>query len=182
MGPFQSATARTNLRKLTLVIIHPGIRIDSARVRLRVSRRVVRAIKKEQIRQLPYTTGKHTAQLAEIASLRTLRDEILVSPDLTLVWWLRNRCGGSSTLTEKEFNQAIASIKLTVAEARRATGPAEILEEVTHVLDQDERTRFFRGVCGILELNGQSSVAERLAAALDQQDSPSRPSQSLLRD
>jgi hypothetical protein len=104
-----------------------------------------------------------------------LRDEILTSPDLALVWWLRNRCATSSSLTEKEFQDAMGSIESKLKEATRPTNATEIFEEVLNSIDQDKQLNFFRHMRGVLEMIDQSPAAERLAIALTQYDDRATP-------
>lgn len=169
-----------DLRNLADDELHSAIRINSVVARLRVSRNLIRAIRKEEARHIPQTTGKRAAQLAEIASLHVLRDEILASPDLGLVWWLRSRCGGSSSLTEDEFRHATELINLTCV---GKTGPAstgEILDEVLQDIDQDKQIHFFRHMRSVLEMIDQTPAAERLAAALAKHEIPIHPSRAQL--
>jgi hypothetical protein len=184
--PLQQADAaqdavNIDFRKLAGVTVHPGVRIDSAWVHLSASRRMRRMIRKEQDRLLPQATGKRAAQLAELADLRLLRDEILAYPDLGLVWWLRNRCEGPGTLSKEEFNNAVESVKSVLdAQALQSENPAEIVEKVLNGLGQDERTNFFRHMRGVLDIIDQSAAGERLEAALSKHNNPGHTPQTLL--
>lgn len=183
-SPIQVCAAQdavnVDLQNLANSAIHPAISINSAVAQLHVSRNSIRAIRKEQARHIPQTTGRRAAQLAEIVSLHVLRDEILSSPDLALVWWLRNRCGGFSSLTVEEFRQATESINLTRTEKTGPAPTAEILKEVLQDIGQDEQIHFFRHMRTALEMIDQPQAAERLATALAKDEIPLHPSRTQL--